>query len=532
MTDLPRLTAEEQAELDELVATDPALWRAMPGPQDAATESLADVTGFGGAGGGGKSDWICGLACTRHRKAIIFRETGTELVGINSRLGELLAPVDGQHHGKDNVWRYTRRDGVRCSIELGSFPDLGDEQKYRGRDHDLLAFDEATTMREQQVRFLFAWARSVDPKQRVRIVMTFNPPQDVEGRWIIAFFAPWLDPKHPRPALPGEIRWFATVAGVDMEVPDDKPFVLVNATRQYDFDPAKHRREDIIRPSSRTFVPSRVVDNPFLRDTGYMRVLQALPEPHRSQMLHGDFRAGMQDDAFQVIPTAWVEASMARWKQPDRLDPMDSMGIDVAMKGDDEHVIICRHDMWFAQPIAHKGTEIPDGAASGAHCVAALRDAAVMHLDLFGVGSLTYGFLMSLQLQVVGVNFGDLVKDATDETGKLRFSNLRSYLWWRMREVLNPLNNTGIALPPHKRLLADLTAPKYKIMAQRIRVQSRDDIVKELGRSPDYGTAAILALIDTPKVAALKAAMRGTHRDTATDSQLGHDPFAIFDSDP
>jgi hypothetical protein len=67
---------------------------------------------------------------------------------------------------------------------------------------------------------------------------------------------------------------------------------------------------------SRTFIPSRVSDNPYLMGTGYMTQLQSLPEPLRSQMLYGDFHAGVQDDPWQVIPTAWVEAAMARWKRP------------------------------------------------------------------------------------------------------------------------------------------------------------------------------------------------------------------------
>jgi hypothetical protein len=61
---------------------------------------------------------------------------------------------------------------------------------------------------------------------------------------------------------------------------------------------------------SRTFIPSRVSDNPYLMGTGYMTQLQSLPEPLRSQMLYGDFKAGVQDDPWQVIPTAWVEAAM------------------------------------------------------------------------------------------------------------------------------------------------------------------------------------------------------------------------------
>lgn len=530
---LKHLTIDELIEANRILDEDAQLWHPLEGPQTDATDSQADITGFGGAGGGGKSDWILGLGLTRHRNSIIFRENGTELAGLNTRLREILSPND--FNGRDQRWSFVRPDGKECAIELGSFPDIGDEQKYRGRPHDLLAFDEATNMREQQVRFLFAWARTVLPEQRVRIVLTFNPPSTVEGRWIISFFAPWLDDKHPNPALPGELRWFATIAGVDIEVPDDRAFVLTGGdensspekrTRCYEFDPDAHRPEDIIKPQSRTFIPSRVTDNPFLRDTGYMRTLQALPEPLRSQMLKGDFRAGMREDAFQVIPTAWVDAAMARWKPRPKKPVMDSMGVDVAMGGGDEHVIICRHGVWFDEPIAHKGKEIPDGAASGAQVVQAWRDNAVIHVDLLGPGALTYGFLLQLQLQAVGVNFGELVSAALDQHGRLRFTNLRSYLWWKMREALDPLNNLAIELPPHKRLRADLCAPKYSLPGQAIKVQSRDDIIKAIGRSPDYGTAAILAWMDTPKVQLLRDIVGRQPR--TTQQQQGHDPYAVL----
>jgi hypothetical protein len=290
--------------------------------------------------------------------------------------------------------------------------------------------------------------------------------------------------------------------------------------------------EDIISPQSRTFIPSRVTDNPFLAGTGYMRQLQALPEPLRSQMLKGDFKAGMRDDAFQVIATSHVDAAMARWKKPPKLPPMDSLGVDVALAGvmgtgRDEHVIVRRHGMWFDEPIAHDAKSIANGDESGAHVVAAWRDNAVIHVDLFGVGSMTYGFLMALQLQAIGVNFGDLVPNALDQTGRLRFANLRSYLWWKMREALDPRNNTGICLPPNPRLRADLCTPRWSLPGQVLKVESREDIVKKLGRSPDYGTAAILALIDTPKRANLVALMQA---GAVHPEGHGHDPFSIFGS--
>jgi hypothetical protein len=100
--------------------------------------------------------------------------------------------------------------------------------------------------------------------------MTFNPPTTNEGRWVIEFFGPWLDDKHPNPAQPGELRWFTTIGGRDEEVSDGRPFVLIDGQRVYDFDPEEHAPEDIIKPKSRTFIPARLTDNPYYMATDYM----------------------------------------------------------------------------------------------------------------------------------------------------------------------------------------------------------------------------------------------------------------------
>src|SRR5262249_58022080 len=87
---------------------------------------------------------------------------------------------------------------------------------------------------------------------------------------------------HPRPAKPGEIRWYAMVDGREVEREDGQEFI--------------HKGETI-RPKSRTFIPARLLDNPYLMATGYGATLQALPEPLRSQLLYGDFSIGRPDDA-------------------------------------------------------------------------------------------------------------------------------------------------------------------------------------------------------------------------------------------
>ena len=48
-----------------------------------------------------------------------------------------------------------------------------------------------------------------------------------EGAWVISYWGPWLDPGHPNPAKPGELRWFTTIDGKDVECSGPEP-VIVN----------------------------------------------------------------------------------------------------------------------------------------------------------------------------------------------------------------------------------------------------------------------------------------------------------------
>lgn len=474
------------------------------GPQLTAYLSDADIIGYGGAAGGGKTDLAIGKALTQHRKAIVFRRNGTELTAVRDRLLDILGTDDG-YSGRDGIWRPPAIKGLQ--IEFGSVPNLGDENKYRGRPHDLKVFEEATEMLEQQVRFLLTWMRSTVKGQKCQALLTFNPPTTSDGRWVLDYFAPWLDDKHPNPAMPGELRWFAMIDGKEIEVPTGDRF--------------KHDTETI-KPMSRTFIPSRVSDNQYLASTNYMATLQALPEPLRSQMLYGDFKAGMGDDPWQVIPTAWVDAAMARWAKRDSKPPMDSMGIDVARGGKDNTLIARRHGNWFDEPLAYPGKETPDGPTVAGLAIVNLRDRAPIHIDVIGVGASPYDFLRTNGLQVIGVNVGEKATQP-DKSGRLKFANLRSQLWWQFREALDPANNKGYSLPPDSRLRADLLAPHWEFRGQVVHVEDRDSLIKRIGRSPDWASGYILALLDTPRLEDYTKLRTKGAQQTALG---GHDPYA------
>jgi len=455
-------------------------WTPIVGAQQEAYDSEADILYFGGAAGGSKSDLLLGLALNRHQKSIIFRREATQTVALVDRLAEILGTREGWN-GQHLIWRIPRGQ-----IEFGSCQNLGDEQKWQGRPHDLLAFDEITHFLEIQFRFLTTWLRSTNPQQRCRIVCTGNPPTTEEGRWVIQYWRPWLDDHYPNPAKPGELRWFTTVDGKDVEVKDGQPFTHNGV---------------LLKPLSRTFIPSKVQDNPFLMGTNYEATLQALPEPLRSQMLQGDFKAGMEDSVWQVIPTGWVDAAMKRWVPEGKKGKMDAAGVDVARGGKDKTIVATRYGMWFDQFKTFPGTATPDGPSVAGIVVSVIRDGAPVHVDVIGPGGSVVDHLRGANVHTVDINGAEAPPPgAVDRaTGRLKFKNMRAWLWWKMREALDPKLGENLALPVDSELKADLCSALWKMTTTGIQIESKEDIIKRLGRSPDKGDAAVYCLVDTPK---------------------------------
>lgn len=467
-------------------------WQPQPGPQSLAFESVADIIGYGGAAGGGKSDLLIGSAFEKHTKSLILRWEATQLTDLFNRAVEI---ANGRGHENENL-KFIRGLPRGKKIEFGGVGNERRVSKWKGRPHDYLGIDEATEFPRQVVTLLMTWNRSTIPGQHSQTLMTFNPPTTPEGMWVIDFFGPWLDPKHPRPALPGELRWYAMLGGKEVERPDGKPFKV-----EGDGDD-----EEPTTPQSRTFFPARVEDNSYFTGTGYKSKLQALPEPFRSQFLKGDFAAAQPEDPWQVIPTAWVKAAQARWKETTAttaaaLPPMTAIGVDVAMGGNDKTVIACRYGTWFADLIKIPGSETKDSNEAVAAIEQALLTSGVgerrkqiaINIDGIGVGAgvVTAATNAGLRAKSIVFSEGTTELDASNNFG---FANVRALAYWRLREALDPVGGDNLALPDDDpELLADLTVARFSIRSVGIQVEPKADIKKRIGRSPDSGDAVVLA---------------------------------------
>lgn len=494
------MSDKEKAELDKILDKElKAKWLPDPRnePQLQAYYSEADLMLYGGSAGGGKSDLLCGVALNNHQNSVIFRRQSTDLRSIEDRLLALFKSRDGWN-GSLKTLRWD--DNL---IELGHLGNPGSEDSWQGRPHDFIGFDEGAQLSKSKVRFVLGWLRSSKQGQRRRAIIASNPPTGGDGEWLMEWFAPWLDPKFPKPARQGELRWAATAPdreGTTIWLPDSSPIVFKEGTdwRYASEDEIKSNSEDMVQPQTRTFIQSLLKNNPYLANTGYRAQLQSLPEPLRSQLLNGDFVVGREDHEWQVIPTLWVKAAQERWTpEPPRGALMSAIGVDVAQGGADRTILAPRFGTWYAPLIERAGILTPTGSHVAGMVVEVRRNNAVIVMDMGGgYGGSAKERLSDNNIDVRPFNSANGSNERTKDK-QLSFVNKRSEAIWRFREALDPDQDGGasIALPNDPQVLAELTAPRWKLTPNGILIEPKDELKEpeRLGRSPDKGDAIVMA---------------------------------------
>ncbi len=479
----------EQHKKATLQKTSDLYWIPNPGPQTDGYFTEADELFYGGAAGGGKTDLLIGLALDEHHKSLIVRREGPDLDAMEGRFKEIIGHTNGWN-GQDRKWRL----GSGHEIKLGSCKNEDDKHGYQGQAHDLKAFDEVCQFTESQFRYICGWNRTTKQGQRCRVVATGNPPTTPEGYWVKEYWGPWLDPTFPDPAEPGELRWATTDPATGKTIWVDE-----------DWSKVDEATGETIHPRSRTFIPALTKDNPFL-DGDYIATIAAMPEPLRSQLMYGDFNVAEKDQANQVIPTAWVREAQKRWTPtPPEGARMLTMGADIAQGGDDETVGSPLYaGGYFGEQIVEPGTNTPGGPEASALLVSHLRNGAQVNVDMGGgYGQSTYDHLQAngilcFQMIPSGKSEETVTLEQTEHNSggsaePIHFVNKRAEWHWKFREALDPKNNPEIALPPDERMVADLCAPTWKLTPRGIQIESKEQVKKRLGRSPDRGESILLA---------------------------------------
>jgi hypothetical protein len=484
-------------EKDVLAATGHKLWVPNVGHQAMAYDSPADELFAGGEPGGGKTDLIAGLATTgSHKTSLLLRREFPQLKAVVDAVARILGTRKG-YNGTDHVWTLPDR-----SIEFGSVPHEDDREKYQGRPHSLLAFDEITHFSRSQFTYLKLWCRSADPNERCRVVATGNPPSAPEGLWVTTYWRPWLDKTAPDPAREGELRWAVPLND------DDEREIFFKTPEEAQEHIRRHLRNPIffdrdtgqpLAPRSRTFVPLPLEENRDYVRSGYQSALAGASKADRD-MAAGDFAKGIPDHPDQLIPTAHLLMAQERWaKDGWRAFEQSGMGFDPAGGGQDAAELAYHHRGWFGPLMTLRGAQNAEPTTAIAAILTHRRNGAPIAVDNGG----GYAGAIRTRLDDNGIQAalfnGANASNAKTLDSRIPFANLRAEAYVRFMEALDPNQEGGsvIALPADAELIADLAAVRIKRRTLEVRgeyqLESKDEIRARIGRSPGKGDAVVMA---------------------------------------
>lgn len=208
----------------------------------------------------------------------------------------------------------------------------------------------------------------------------------------------------------------------------------------------------------------------------------------------GEFANSDEDS---TIPLEWIEAANRRWEEwndaeEPQLGTIEAIGVDVARSGSARTVLALRAGPVIVQLRDYQ--RLATTATTGkVRQVVRRFPHAVPVVDVIGIGAGVVDQLREANLAVIAFNASEWT-DVTDASGELGFLNKRSAAWWHLRDLLDPSNDSDVCLPPNDMLLGDLCAPKWAENSRGvIKVESKQDLAKRLGRSTDFGDAVIQA---------------------------------------
>lgn len=230
---------------------------------------------------------------------------------------------------------------------------------------------------------------------------------------------------------------------------------------------------------------------------------------HGSSLFEAKVRGVFPESASDgVIPLGWLTQAVNRWRSKQGYDgtvPSERadqpghliLGVDVARTGADETCLALRYGSYLTELHRMRVTdtmEVADRVASYMH-----EPNTTAVIDVIGIGAGVYDRLrrMKNEADIVGTPIPFNASGGTerrDMLGQFKFYNSRAAAWWRMRELLDPSMGSVVALPDDEELIEELAAPRFTLYAAgRLKVESKDDIRRRIGRSTDSADAVIQA---------------------------------------
>jgi hypothetical protein len=164
---------------------------------------------YGGAAGGGKSDWLL-MEALKYVEvpgyaAILFRRSYTDLSlpgALMDRAEHWLKPTEARWSDKEKTWHFPSG----ATLTFGYLENYRDHYRYQGPEFQFVGFDELTQFFERQYLYLFSRLRRLAGVQIPIRMRAASNPGGIGHEWVRERF-PILRPNIAERGLhPGQGR--------------------------------------------------------------------------------------------------------------------------------------------------------------------------------------------------------------------------------------------------------------------------------------------------------------------------------------
>lgn len=287
-------------------------------------------------------------------------------------------------------------------------------------------------------------------------------------------------------------RWnIFNLAGQQMEI---APAIILdfNPTNNWVKTEFYDKYENNTLDSNVYFQLSLPKDNPE-NSEDFFRLLETLPEAEYERYVKGNWNYG--DDPNQLIKYEWIRDNLSV-----ESDFGDEMGIDVAREGNDKSVISIN---FKGQQSRLEILNTQDVISVGDLAITKMMERGIsadkVRCDSIGVGGGTVDYMRLRGYDITSYNSGsrpDIAYKELELNDKkqqvesfLQYYNRRAQDYWRLRERL--INNE-IKILNDPDLIKELTNIKYLTKDKYIQIESKREIKKRLGYSPDKADATCI----------------------------------------
>lgn len=249
--------------------------------------------------------------------------------------------------------------------------------------------------------------------------------------------------------------------------------------------------------SDYAFVPSLPRDNPYLPPDYEKRLRKTYPEDWVKRFLEGSWDELAAGD--NILQSDWIRMAVNREIVE---EDKSVIAADIARFGDDEIVIDYGQGNRLVEQEAFGKKSLMETVGRIVYKRKKYK-ARLLVIDDVGMGGGVTDRLREQKEYVKAVNGGET---ATDE----RFVNLKTQMWWHARDLFQA-GNVSIINDPI--LIRQLGVAKHEYRSNgKIVIETKEDIKKRLGRSPDRADTLILLLWGASHLRDAARDFRRTHK--------------------